>query len=171
MKYPLALAVLLFLSISLSFFPTHHAFAADDENEEEPDYVIVVKPKKQKGGGGGGCASCGNITVTVTDTGSQAAVNYKVDRPSMMTNDEKALFQRCKQLLSQIGTQATIAGVRRYEFENNVHEKNAKTIYMEALDEQKDALDEYKEAGCDSFLDPKLPELVNNLSETGGHSQ
>ena len=170
MKYILALVVSLFLSLSLSFFSSHHAFAADDD-EEEPAYTIIVEPKQKKKKGGGGCVSCGNITVTVTNTGEHGehtVINYKIDRPNKMTNEEKALFQRCKELLSQISISATIAGVRRFEFENNVG-KNSKTLRMEALDEQKEALAEFKEAGCDSLLGPQLPDLVNSFAETGGY--
>lgn len=171
MKYFLALAVSLFLSISLSFFPSHHAFAADDEDEEKPAYTVIVEPKPKKKKGGGGCISCGNITFTVTNTGKHGehtVINYKIDKPNKMTNEEKALFQKCKELLNQISIDATIAGVRKYEFENNVA-KTSKTKYMQALDERKDALAEYDKAGCNSFFGSQVPDLVNSLAETNAY--
>ena len=165
-----AVKVILLLT-STFVLNSSQAYSADEEDEVTSETIIVEqKPKKQKGGGGGGCVSCGNITITVTNPGNAARVNYKVDRPNKMTNDEKALFQRCKELLSVISNAAVIAGVRKFEFENNVGD-NPKNLYMEARDERKAALAEYDAAGCNSFLDPQLPELVNTISETDGYNQ
>ncbi len=139
---------------------------ADDDEEEEADYTIVVEPKKKKKGGGGGCVSCGNITITVTNTGTSADIKYKVDRPDKMTNEEKALFQRCKELLNEVRDYSQMRTVRKIDTLKDPEDDGTKMDYFRREQMIEDALAAYDEAGCNDFLDSRVPEIVNSISES-----